>query len=82
MAIKILLKKCPDFVDQNNLAWSYIEAANIAIRNYEPAKKFYQKKLCKTNRIVAIKALAHKLARAAYYVMRDQVPFKEALLFK
>jgi hypothetical protein len=24
---------------------------------------------------VAIKAVAHKLARASFYVMRDQVPF-------
>jgi len=25
--------------------------------------------------VVAIKAVAHKLARACYYVLRDQVPF-------
>ncbi|MGZ8933238.1 MAG: IS110 family transposase, partial [Halobacteriota archaeon] len=33
------------------------------------------------NRVVAIKAVAHKLARASYYVMRDQVPFDSTKLF-
>jgi hypothetical protein len=28
-----------------------------------------------THRVVAIKAVAHKLARACFYVMRDEVPF-------
>lgn len=38
-------------------------------------RAFYQRKRAKTNGIVAIKAVAHKLARASFYVMRDQVPF-------
>ncbi|MFW2372463.1 MAG: hypothetical protein ACN4GM_05025, partial [Gammaproteobacteria bacterium] len=33
------------------------------------------------NVIVARKALAHKLARASYYVMRDNMPFKSNQLF-
>jgi hypothetical protein len=28
-----------------------------------------------------MKALSHKIARACYYVMRDQVPFDENRLF-
>jgi len=63
------------------LAWAYMEAANFAIRFYEPARKFYQRKLSKRNAIVARKALAHKLARASYYVMRDNVCFKPEQLF-
>jgi len=31
--------------------------------------------------MVAHNALAHKLARAAYHVMRDQVPFMPEKLF-
>jgi hypothetical protein len=31
--------------------------------------------------MVAHSALAHKLARAAYYVMRDRVPFDPEKLF-
>jgi transposase len=57
------------------LSWAFIEAANFAIRFYEPAKRYYQRKMAKTNRVVALKALSHKLARASYYVMRDQVSF-------
>lgn len=63
------------------LAWAYMEAANFAIRFYEPARKFYQRKLAKRNGIVARKALAHKLARASYYVIRDGAPFRSNQLF-
>jgi transposase len=63
------------------LAWAFVEAANFAIRFNDQAKRFYQRKMAKRNRVVAIKAVAHKLARASYYVMRDQVPFDSAKLF-
>jgi transposase len=63
------------------LSWAFVEAANFAIRFHEPAKRFYQRKMAKTKRVVAIKALAHKLARASYYVMRDQVPFDPHKLY-
>jgi len=63
------------------LAWAFIEAANFAIRFNEQAKRFYQRKAAKRNRVVALKAVAHKLARASYSVMRDQVPFDSAKLF-
>ena len=57
------------------LAWAFIEAANFALRFCPQAKHFYERKKAKTNSIVAIKALAHKLARACYHVMREQKPF-------
>ncbi|MCU0935234.1 MAG: IS110 family transposase [Gammaproteobacteria bacterium] len=58
------------------LAWAFVEAANFAVR-YEPrVKAFHQRKRARSNAIVAIKAVAHKLARACYYVMRDRVPFQ------
>ena len=63
------------------LSWAYVEAANFAIRFNPRAKRFYQRKLAQRNRVVAIKATAHKLARACYYIMRDQVPFQESMLF-
>ena len=57
------------------LSWAFVEAANFAIR-YEPLiARFYQRKKAKTHAVVAIKAVAHKLSRACYYVMRDEVPF-------
>ena len=35
-------------------------------------RAFYDRKKSKTNRVLAIKALAHKLARACYHILRDQ----------
>ncbi|MDA2920983.1 IS110 family transposase [Desulfobacterota bacterium AH_259_B03_O07] len=40
------------------LAWAFIEAANFARRFNEKARRFHQKKLAKTNGVVATKALA------------------------
>ncbi len=57
------------------LAWAFVEAAHFAIRYSPRIQCFYQRKRAKTNGIVALKAVAHKLARAAYFVLRDQVPF-------
>ena len=57
------------------LSWAFVEAANFAIRYNDTIKRYYQRKQAKTNKIVAIKAVAHKLARACYYIMRDQVEF-------
>lgn len=63
------------------LSWAFSEAAHFAVRYHEPARKFFQRKQAKTNGIVAIRALAHKLARASFYVMRDQVDFDADKLF-
>jgi transposase len=57
------------------LAWAFVEAANFAIRFSPRIKSFYQRKKSKSNAMVAIKAVAHKLCRACSYIMKDQVPF-------
>ena len=63
------------------LSWAYVEAANFAIRYSPAAKRYYERKKAKTGSVVATKALAHKLARACYFVMRDGVPFDEQRCF-
>jgi transposase len=63
------------------LAWAFSEAAELARRYEGQARAYYNKKSAKTNFMVAHTALAHKLARAAYFVMRDQVPFDPAKVF-
>lgn len=63
------------------LAWSFIEAANFAKRRSEKAKAFYTRKAKESNAIVARKALAHKLARACYWILREGVAFDESKLF-
>jgi transposase len=64
------------------LSWAYVEAANFAIRYCPKAQRFYQRKKAERNGIVAIKALSNKIARASYYIMRDQVAFNEERLFE
>ena len=64
------------------LSWAYVEAANFAIRHCQYAQSFYHRKKAKRNGIVAIKALSNKLARASYYVMRDQVDYNPKQLFR
>lgn len=59
------------------LAWAFIEAATFAIRHSNKANRFYHKKRKATNPIVARKALAHKIARACYWGMRNQEDFNE-----
>ena len=50
-------------------------AANFALRCCPEAKRFYARTKRTTNRIVAIKAIAHKLARAGYPRLREPRPF-------
>jgi transposase len=63
------------------LAWAYSEAADYSRRFYPEPRAYYNRKMQKTNSVVAHSALAHKLARAGYYIMRDQVSFRPEKLF-
>jgi transposase len=63
------------------LAWAFVEAANFAARHNPRAQAWLARKTARTLRVVAIKALACKLAKAAYYVLRDDVEFSEQKLF-
>jgi transposase len=58
------------------LEWASMEAAQFAIRFSPTVQRFYQRKQAKSHLMVARKAVAHKLARACYYIMRDLVPFE------
>jgi transposase len=57
------------------LAWASMEAAQCAIRFSPTVQRFSQRKQAKNHLMVARKAVAHKLARACYYIMRDLLPF-------
>jgi len=57
------------------LAWAFIEAAIHAIQYNMSVRRYYDRKTAKTKRIVALKAIAHKLARACYHIINDGVPF-------
>jgi hypothetical protein len=63
------------------LSWAFSEAAEFARRYDDKARAYYNRKLRKSNFMVAHAALAHKLARAAYYIMRDQAVFIPEKIF-
>ncbi len=64
-----------------HLSWAFSEAAHHAVRHHPEAQKYFQRKRAKTNGIIAIRALAHKLARASYHVMHDHVDFDPEKIF-
>ena len=57
------------------LAWAFVEAAHFAVQWDPQVRRFYEPKKAKTHALVAHKAWAHKLARACYHMLRDQIPF-------
>ena len=57
------------------LAWAFVEAVHAARRSSDLIRRFYQRKKAQRNTTVAVKAVAHKLARATFHVLKDQVPF-------
>jgi len=63
------------------LAWAFSEAAEFARRLHDESRAYYNRKMQRTNFMTAHNALAHKLARASYYIMRDHVPFMTKKLF-
>jgi hypothetical protein len=63
------------------LAWAYVEAAHFAQRYNERAQRWFERKAARTHRVVAVKALACKLSKAAYDVLRDGEEFSETKLF-
>lgn len=63
------------------LAWAFVEAAHFAVRHYPEAKRYHDRKAAKVNGVVAIKSIAHKLARAVFHVLRDQQPFDPKKVF-
>jgi len=63
------------------LAWAFSEASELSRRFDSQARAYFNRKASKSNRMVAHNALAHKLARAAYYIIKDQVTFMPEKLF-
>jgi ribosomal protein L44E len=64
------------------LAWAYVEAANFMRRYCPQARSWHQRKVSKTNQIVATKALSNKIARACYFIVKDQTAFDTEMLFR
>ncbi len=63
------------------LAWAFVEAANFARRYDTQCRKFFDRKTAQTNQIVATKALACKLAKAAWHMMSQNTKYDPARIF-
>jgi transposase len=63
------------------LSWAYSEAAHHARRHEPLVARYYARKRTRSRPIVAKRALAAKIARACYYVLRDQTSFDPSRAF-
>jgi transposase len=63
------------------LAWAFIEAANFARRYDQQCRQWYDRKAAKTGKIIATKALACKLAKAAWYLMAEGTDYDAKRMF-
>src|SRR5258708_1146479 len=63
------------------LAWAFVEAANFARRYDEQCRKWHDRKAAKTSKVIATKALACKLAKAAWYLMAGEVDYDATRMF-
>jgi transposase len=63
------------------LAWAFVEAANFARRYDENCRRWYDRKKAKTHTVLATKALACKLAKAAWHVMSRQSDYDASRMF-
>lgn len=63
------------------LSWAFVEAANFARRYDENCRRWYDRKAAKTSKVIATKALACKLAKAAWHVMARNCDYDEKRMF-
>ena len=63
------------------LAWAWVEAANFARRYDEQCRKWFDRKAAKTSKVIATKALACKLAKAAWYLMAEGTDYDPRRMF-
>jgi len=64
------------------LAWAFMEAADKAKRYCPYAKVFFERKFKQGNIFIARKALAHKYARACFYVLKEQCDYDVTRVFE
>jgi transposase len=76
------ISRTTGIIKQGNkyLKWAFIEAVTPAIRSCVPLRTYYKRVEAKHGYHAARIALARKLARAAYHIMKDGVSFKEDLI--
>ena len=65
-----------------HLKWAFSEAAVLYLRGNDKAQRYLQKLQKRMNKPKALSALAHKLGRAAYFMLKHQRVFDEQRFLK
>ena len=60
-----------------HLKWAFSEAAVLFLKNNEPAQKYLTKLANRHGKGKALSILAHKLGRAVYFMLKQQVAFDQ-----
>jgi transposase len=60
-----------------HLRWAFGEAAQLFLKGNEPAQKYHQRIVSKHGKGKALSIISHKLGRAVYYMLKNQVPFDQ-----
>lgn len=63
------------------LCWAFVEAANFARRSDEDCRRWYDRKASKSMKVIATKALACKLAKAAWPTMAHDCVYDGGRMF-
>jgi transposase len=63
------------------LAWAFVEAANFARRHDEQCRRWFDRKAVKSGNVLPTKALACKLAKAAWYLMAEGTDYDAGRMF-
>ena len=64
-----------------HLKWAFSEAACLFLHNNPQGKKLFSKLERKHGKGKALTVLAHKIARAVYYILKRQKPFDRGIFF-
>jgi transposase len=57
------------------LSWAFVEAAHFARRYDDSCRRWFDRKAARTSTVIATKALACKLAKAAWHVMAQKTDY-------
>ena len=76
--------RSPEYAKIGNahLKWAFSEAAVLYLRGNDKAQRYLQKLQKRMNKPKALSALAHKLGRAAYFMLKHQRVFDEQRFLK
>ena len=58
-----------------HLRWAFSQAAQLFLKGNEEGKKYHAKLVRKHNKGKALSIIAHKLGRAAYFMLKNNKPF-------